>query len=429
MGVRPGGFRALAALALLALASCAAPRGGTDPQGVRGFDSLDVAGLMRLAGNFERSGDYESAIGFYVRAMRKAPDDAEIPAALGNLFLERGDLTQAEPLYLRARALDPENLQATAGLARLYVSSDRPDEALALLAPLHAAGRGTAGSFNSAAVAHDLRGEHEAARLFYTRALLETPEDTDILSNLALSMAVAGEYAAAHDLLDGLAERPGQVETAMENRSLVLALEGRTGEAEDLARRVQPEETVRLNRLFYRALPNLDSGPARARAVFLGRLPDTMPEPVQQAVLAPETPPAAEVFAPPVEKADAAPVAVNEDLPVEPAAPVASAMPVIVEADADAAARIPAYHLQLGSFSDEERARKGWELYARQDVLSDLGASIEPIAGGQGAPLHRLLAGPVTGYSAAQAVCRALAEAEIPCLVIPERPDAVALAP
>lgn len=384
-------------------------------EGVRaGIDDMTAPRLKRLGDRFQKAGDLQSALQFYRQAQLKAPDDPDIDAALGEIFLAIGERERARTALEQALLKQPDHEAATLALAGLLIGDGQFDRSEKLILKLHDAGRDSARSYNLLAVSLDLKAQHDAARLAYAEGLLRAPDDADILSNLALSMALSGEYAAARDLLQATDNPDANSRLVDENLALIAAMEGRPDEAQRLAAKALNAEQARRNAPFYARLGDL-SGRALASAVFLGQLPyddeaneAASPETDRSEIDSLEINGSAEVKPDPPKK----PESIAPEKKPEPA-------PASVKSAETTNEAIPDYHLQLGTFSSLERAEKAWNMV---NALPSLAGFKPYYAEGRFKDLKtvwRLLTGPVKGYSAGKAICAKLHEQNAECTVMP----------
>ena len=449
---------ALAATALLGACSGTRPRPDRD---IRTLETMDAAGLMRLAERFERAGDPEAARRFYREAAAREPNNPAPLLALAAMLMKARDFAAAETVLERARAVAPDDPATRLAMARLYLLEDRPEAALGQLGALRALDAESAErveSYNVEAVALDLVGRHGEALHAYAEALVRAPDDTATLSNMALSMAAAGEFAAARDILESLLADPGKRPVALQNLALVFALAGDLAAAERAADEALGDAAVKSNRPFYRRLASLPPRD-RARAVFLRILPPDVetaqaasPEPAPSPATAtpaeegakdgeatedapaPEAPAAAQ----PAETTRAqdgpgaveAPAEEGNDHMLRPEEPAAaedatetrgssSASEAASDSEANA---IPFYHLQIGSFSSRARAELGWRrLREASELLAGQSPAIETVTLPDGRATYRLLIGPLHGFGRARALCSDLGAEGVDCVVIPER--------
>ncbi len=135
---------------------------------------------------------------------------------LGHLLLERLDDPAAARIELeRATEADPENVAAFESLANVLEMNDELDEAIAALersAALHRARedvRGEARAQARIASVMERRGELDAARDYYTRALELATDEPIALRGAAGIAERLGEHAAAADFIERLMEIGG----------------------------------------------------------------------------------------------------------------------------------------------------------------------------------------------------------------------------
>ncbi len=83
----------------------------------------------------------------------------------------------------------------------------------------------------------DQMGDHERARDYYNSALKIRPDDPAVLSNLGLSYALSRNLPTAESTLRHAAGQPAADMRVRQNLALVLALQGKFGEAEEVSRR------------------------------------------------------------------------------------------------------------------------------------------------------------------------------------------------
>ncbi|GER08166.1 hypothetical protein GCM10007972_04520 [Iodidimonas muriae] len=459
--------------ALLVLSACATQPEAPDRGRSAGVTDMDAARLKRLGKKFQEAGEWQTSMQFYSQAVQEDPKDPDIHAAIGRNFFEMRARDAARQSLERALALDPYHDEALITLAALSIGDHAPQKTLELLDRLHKKGRGTAQSYNLAAIAHDLMGQPLMARKAYAEGLVRSPDNPDIMSNMALSLAISGEFDAAKDILGSLSERASAANkneggapsnAAQENLALVVAMEGNAEEAGLIASQVMSVGQVKVNQPFYDRLAYL-APQDRAQAVFLGQLPQ-QEDSVAEAIIAEDTEEEAKTAdqdaavvvveladdlgtqeTPPISSANLEDMATVSDkvdqtlvkqdragpeqMAEAPIAPTPSAADesVIDTTDEETGdEEIPGYHLQLGSFSSEARLQRGWESVKSLKVLSSFVPLFEQARSNDGEEVWRLLIGPVSGYSAGRDICDVLQKAKAACVVLPEKSDVETLA-
>jgi len=142
----------------------------------------------------------------------KAPKDYEVLGAYGKALADAGQFTQAKDVLSRAYPIE------------------RPDWTI----------MSVQGSVE------DRLGNHEAAQHYYTEALKIAPGEPSILTNLGLSFALTKQLGQADAALREATASPRADSRVRQNFALVLALEGKFAEAEQVSRRdMSPEDAKR----------------------------------------------------------------------------------------------------------------------------------------------------------------------------------------
>src|SRR5271169_2437288 len=171
------------------------------------FASINYARALRA------STRYGEAASVMRAAAVKAPKDREVLAAYGKALADSGQFEQAKDVL--TRAYPPE----------------RPDWTIMSV-------QGTV---------EDRLGNHEAAQKFYLEALKIAPGEPSVLSNLGLSYALTKQLALAEDALRRAAASPVADARVRQNLALVLALEGKFAEAEEVSRKDMSPEAAASN--------------------------------------------------------------------------------------------------------------------------------------------------------------------------------------
>lgn len=100
----------------------------------------------------------------------------------------------------------------------------------------------------------DRQGQQADAEAAYRQALALSPGNPKILNNMALNIALAGRLDEAITLLREASRHPQATVQVRQNLSLLLAMKGDVGEAEQLARADLPAAMSDNNIAFYRSL-------------------------------------------------------------------------------------------------------------------------------------------------------------------------------
>jgi Flp pilus assembly protein TadD len=118
-------------------------------------------------------------------------------------------------------------------------------------------------------VTRDLAGEHGEAQGYYRQGLVREPGDPALTVNLALSLALSGNYSNAIAVLQPLAMSPASSAQERQTLALIYGLNGNTAEAARLGRIDLDDATVEHNLAYYQSLRGL-SPEARSQAILSG---------------------------------------------------------------------------------------------------------------------------------------------------------------
>lgn len=145
---------------------------------------------------------YSQAVAVMQAAAVKAPHDMEILSAYGKALADAGQLQQAADV-----------------LSRSY-TAERPNWS----------------NMNVQGSVADQLGDHAQAQKYYRDALKLAPGEPTILNNLGLSYALTKQLPLAEQVLRQAADSARADSRVRDNFALVLALEGKFGEAEKVER-------------------------------------------------------------------------------------------------------------------------------------------------------------------------------------------------
>ena len=164
----------------------------------------DYAEALRLLGGVRQAlGDIEGAEALLRKAMAADPGWAPTWASLGELLLNSGRADEALPML---RRVAPRLPQAALLLARHYNDQQRPADALAVLAPLCAAGNVPAELTAQHIGALAALGRHDEAIGFYRERSEASPDDPAAAHALAMALTAAAKHSeaerAAHHVIE-----------------------------------------------------------------------------------------------------------------------------------------------------------------------------------------------------------------------------------
>jgi Flp pilus assembly protein TadD len=225
----------------------------------------------------------------YARALRALTRYAEAAAVMRQIALHM-----------------PNDMEVLANYGKALADSGRLQEAAQVLENAHTPERPNWSVLSTLGSIADQLGDHARAQDYYQSSLKIAPGEPSVLSNLGLSYALAKQLPLAEQTLRQAANHPYADGRVRQNLALVLALQGKFAEAEQVASRDLPpseaaENIATVRRMIaqsntWRDIQALDKPkpaakpkPARAAAVAPaaatapGRIVETKPTEIVEA--------------------------------------------------------------------------------------------------------------------------------------------------
>jgi len=164
---------------------------------------------------------------FWSREYQLNPADLEAAVKLASAVRKMGNASKAAEITQTTRALYPDDPYLIAENAAALIALDRGQEAIKPLnKALHAA-PGYARLWSLKGAAMDQIGNYDQARQHYNRAMQISPNDPNIMANMGLSFALAGDPRTAEQWLKRAASHPDAGDGIRQNYDLVLQLQGK----------------------------------------------------------------------------------------------------------------------------------------------------------------------------------------------------------
>ena len=261
----------LLALSLVLLSGCTDSPLHIDPLAINGRDGggkpVTYDALMRIGAAARSGGDLANAVSIYRRA---AALDSHAPApfaAAGETLLAMNQTNEAIVAFNSALERDAHYPAALRGLAKAYLATGRPELAGHPLAIADQDSPNDPKLLELIGVTDDFAGRHRDAQARYRRGLALLPGDAALSLDLALSLALTGDYAQAIAILRPFATARGASPRERQTLALIYGLSGDAPAAERLARIDLDPASVQHNLAFYETLRRL-SPEARSRAIL-----------------------------------------------------------------------------------------------------------------------------------------------------------------
>lgn len=154
-----------------------------------------------------------------------------------------GQNTQAVAVLQGLAIQNPEDMQVLSAYGKALADAGQLKQAADILTRAHTPERPDWSVLSTQGSIADQLGDHDAARGYYDTALKIHPNDPGVLSNLGLSYALSQQLPKAEETLRLAASQPDADERVRQNLALVLGLQGKFSEAEELQRQdLSPED-------------------------------------------------------------------------------------------------------------------------------------------------------------------------------------------
>jgi Flp pilus assembly protein TadD len=258
-------------LALVGLTGCLASPVHLNPGSVDGRDgggpTPSYPMLMRIGAAAQSGGDLPNAVGVYRRAAEMAPQDPAPLIAAGDVLLKMGAVNEAIISYNQALVRPGDTQGAQIGLAKAFLKTGKPELALAPLSKALEESPEDPKLLLLLGVTRDMAGQHWEAQSHYRNGLARAPGDPALTLDLALSLALSGDYPNAIAVLQPLAMAPTSSPRERQTLALIYGLRGNVAEAARLGRIDLDDVAVEHNLAYYQTLREL-SPEARSRAIL-----------------------------------------------------------------------------------------------------------------------------------------------------------------
>lgn len=175
------------------------------------------------------------------------PGDPGTAIAYARVLRQQTLYSQAVAVLQTAAAKNPTSTEVIGAYGKALADAGRFAEASDALARAHLPERPNWSILSAQGAVADQMGEHQKAQDFYAAALKIAPDEPSILSNLGLSHALSRDLPRAESVLRDAAQHKQADQRVRQNLALVLALQGKFGEAEQIMGRDLPPEEAKQN--------------------------------------------------------------------------------------------------------------------------------------------------------------------------------------
>ncbi len=199
---------------------------------------------------------------------RANPKDVQTAIAYARILRVNGQRAQAVAVLEQSVIQHPKNQLVLGEYGRALADVGNFQQALNALGQAHSPDRPDWRIMSAQGAVLDQMGRHAEAQRYYKTALKIAPDEPSILSNLGLSYALSKKLPQAEATLRRAAARPGADPRVRQNLALVVGLEGRFAEAENIAKADLPPAEAAANVAYLRQMLSRSNahGPAGVSA-------------------------------------------------------------------------------------------------------------------------------------------------------------------
>jgi Flp pilus assembly protein TadD len=202
---------------------------------------------------------------FWTQEAEIAPLDPVAGVKASQALRELGRNDQAADISQRVLLVQPGNYDAMLELGRAHIARGQAFYGVLALERARDLHPDDWRPWSLLGAAYEQVRRNDDARTAWAQALTLSPENPDVLSNMAVSAMTRGDNISAEPLLRRAAAQPGASLKVRLNLALALGLNGKMGEAEQILRRDLPPEQADSNLAWLNARNAAGSQQAAAR--------------------------------------------------------------------------------------------------------------------------------------------------------------------
>ncbi len=211
--------------------------------------------------------DPARAVEAYGERYRANPKDADVALAYGQALRANGQRAQAAAVLEQATISHPGNKALLAAYGRALFDNGNFQQAFDVLSKAHSPDNPDWRILSVQGAALDQLGRHEDARRYYASALKIVPGEPTVLSNVGMSYLLSRDLPKAEQALRQAYGSTRADARIRQNLALVVGLQGRFAEAEEIAKADLPPDEAAANVAYLRDMLNRKDSPRAAGKV------------------------------------------------------------------------------------------------------------------------------------------------------------------
>jgi Flp pilus assembly protein TadD len=182
------------------------------------------------------------------------PKDRNNGLAYANILMMTGRNSQALAVMQQVAIAHPADREVLSAFGKAQAAAGQLEQALATIGRAQTPDRPDWRLYSAEGAVLDQLGRSLEARDRYRMALDLKPNDPTILSNLGMSYVLGGDLRTAETYLKSASQQPGADSRVRQNLALVVGLQGRFPEAEQIARQELDPQQADANVAYLRSM-------------------------------------------------------------------------------------------------------------------------------------------------------------------------------
>lgn len=244
--------RTALALATSALLLSAAPTLAQTQGPVPNSAQPRVAADAQTRATYDRADPLSRSI-FWAQQNEIDPTDPVAGVKLSQALREMGRNDQAAETAQAVLVVQPNNVEAMLEAGRAHIARGHAFYGIGALERARDQAPSDWRPLSLLGTAYQQVRRHEDAQGAWRHALALSPDNPDVLANMAMPLMAEGRAAEAEPLLRRAVAQPGVKLQVKLNLAMALGLQGKMGEAEQILRRELPPESADRNLDWLRA--------------------------------------------------------------------------------------------------------------------------------------------------------------------------------
>ena len=216
--------------------------------------SADTTGSLAPASSDRADTDWRRDAEVYGQKYRDNPADLDAAMRYAQALRAMGQRAQAVAILEQISIQNPHNKLVLGEYGRALAEAGNYEQALEVFDRAHTPDRPDWHILSAQGAVLDQMGRHEDAQRHYLTALKIVPDEPSVLSNLGLSYALSKDLKNAEATLRHAAAQRPVDSRVRQNLALVVGLQGRFPEAEDIARADLPPQQAAANGAYLRQM-------------------------------------------------------------------------------------------------------------------------------------------------------------------------------